>query len=390
MAQVRAAQNAPGLPGGPCRVNARSLADEQPWKITRFAARLAAPLRLGGRAVKGPDSACADGFLPDGAGQCSQLLGQSPAFLATLSQLGRIAASQAPLLVEGETGSGKELVARAVHYRGTRKDGPFVPVNCGALPDHLVEAELFGHERGAFTDAKTARRGLVAQANEGTLFLDEVDALSAKAQVAMLRFLQDQHFRPLGSTHELRTDVRVIAATNQPLGAMVQAGHFRCDLLYRLKILHLVLPPLRDRAGDAELLARQFVGALCEKYKLAPKQFDAATLRWVGGQAWPGNVRELENWVHRELLMADGPMIRAAPEAPAREAPVPGQALPGLQHFQQAKAEVLRAFERDYAMEAMRQAAGNVTQAARLAGQERRAFGKLVKKHGIDPKNLSA
>lgn len=289
------------------------------------------------------------------------------------------------MLIEGETGSGKELVARAVHYRGTRRAGPFVPVNCGALPDHLVEAELFGHERGAFTDAKTARRGLVVQANEGTLFLDEVNALSAKAQVTLLRFLQDQHFRPLGSSHELRTDVRVIAATNQLLSAMAQDGRFRCDLMYRLKILHLTLPPLRARTGDAELLARQFVDMLCEKYKLPRKQFDAATLAWIRGYSWPGNVRELENWVHRELLMADGPTICAAPQASINEQGTAGKS---LSSFQQAKAEVLRAFERDYALEAMRQTDGNVTQAARLAGKERRAFGKLVKKHGIDPKNL--
>lgn len=318
--------------------------------------------------------------------QCSGLLGTSPAFLATLSQLRRIATSQAPLLIEGETGSGKELVARAVHYRGARRAGPFVPVNCGALPDQLIEAELFGHERGAFTDAKIARRGLVAQANQGTLFLDEVDALSSKAQVTLLRFLQDQHFRPLGSAHELHTDVRVIAATNQPLNTLAQDGRFRCDLLYRLKILHLLLPPLRARTGDAELLALQFVGTLCEKYQLPRKQFDAATLAWVRGYTWPGNVRELENWVHRELLMAEGPTICAAPQPFLNEDAAAGKA---LSSFQEAKAEVLRAFERDYALKAMRQSGGNVTQAARLAGKDRRAFGKLVKKYGIDPKNLS-
>jgi two-component system response regulator GlrR len=324
------------------------------------------------------------GGLPDEGGG-SELLGASPAFLTTLSQLRRIASSEAPLLIEGETGSGKELVARAVHYRGPRKAGPFVPVNCGALPDHLVEAELFGHERGAFTDAKTARRGLVAQADKGTLFLDEVDTLSVKAQVTLLRFLQDQHFRPLGSSHELHCDVRVIAATNQSLGAMAQDGRFRCDLLYRLKILHLALPPLRTRTGDAELLARQFIGTLCEKYKLPRKQFDAATLAWVRGYAWPGNVRELENWVHRELLMAEGPTICAAPSASPLEEYTANKA---MSSFQQAKAAVLHAFEHDYAMEVMRQAGGNVTQAARLAGKERRAFGKLVKKHGIDPTNM--
>lgn len=319
-------------------------------------------------------------------GDCGELGGASPVFLATLAQIRRIASSEAPLLIEGETGSGKELVARAVHYWGIRKIGPFVPVNCGALPDHLLEAELFGHERGAFTDAKTARRGLVVQANGGTLFLDEVDALSAKAQVALLRFLQDQRFRPLGSSRELRTDVRVIAATNQALAPIAQDGRFRCDLLYRLKILHLVLPPLRARTGDAQLLALQFLATLCMKYKMPRKQFDAATLTWIGDYSWPGNVRELENWVHRELLMTDGQTIRTVPAAASDE---PARDRGVVSSFQHAKAEALWAFERDYALIVMRQAGGNVTQAARLAGKERRAFGKLIKKHGIDPQNLS-
>jgi two-component system response regulator GlrR len=316
--------------------------------------------------------------------ECSHLGGTSTAFLATLEQIRRIAASEAPLLIEGETGSGKDLAARAVHYWGKRKAGPFVPVNCGALPDHLLEAELFGHERGAFTDAKTARRGLVAQANGGTLFLDEVDALSIKAQVALLRFLQDQRFRPLGSSRELRTDVRVIAASNQVLAPIAHTGRFRSDLLYRLKILHLLLPPLRVRSGDAELLALQFMAHLCKKYGLPLKTFDASTLVWMRHYAWPGNVRELENWVHRELLMSDGHTICATPEAPDEQGPAPVV----LSSFQHAKAEAMRVFEYDYAMVVMRQAGGNVTRAAQLAGKERRAFGKLVKKHGIDPHKL--
>ena len=310
--------------------------------------------------------------------------GASPVFLATVAQIRRIASSEAPLLIEGETGSGKELAARAVHYWGIRKNGPFVPVNCGALPDQLLEAEMFGYERGAFTDAKTARRGLVVQADGGTLFLDEVDALSAKAQVALLRFLQDQRFRPLGSSRERSTDVRVIAASNQALAPTTQDGRFRCDLLYRLKILHLVLPPLRARTGDAQLLALQFVASLCAKYKMPRKQFDDRTLAWIGNYSWPGNVRELENWVHRELLMTDGQTIQAAPVSSDE----PGAAPCAAPSFRQAKAEALRAFERDYALVVMRQAGGNVTQAARLAGQERRAFGKLIKKHGIDPRKL--
>ena len=336
-----------------------------------------------------------------------ELVGASAVFMTTLAHIRRIAASEAPLLIEGETGTGKELAARAVHYWGVRSSGPFVPVNCGALPDHLLEAELFGHERGAFTDAKLARRGLVAEANGGTLFLDEVDALSAKAQIALLRFVQDQRYRPLGSSRELSCNVRLIAATNQPLADVVQQGRFRGDLMYRLKILQLVLPPLRERTGDALRLAQHFVGLLCLKYRLPLKGFDVTTIEWMSRHPWPGNVRELENWVHRELLMADGLTIgamlssgsgtadpttsagwaasaaSAASVASAAAAAAAAASAPHLGTFHDAKAEAMGQFERDYVCAALRQAGGNVTRAAQIAGKERRAFGKLIKKHGI-------
>ena len=308
------------------------------------------------------------------------IVGASPAFMAMLERLHRIARSDAPVLIEGETGCGKELAARSIHYCGLRRAGPFVPVNCGALPDHLLEAELFGHERGAFTDAKTARRGLVAEADGGTLFLDEIDALSAKAQITLLRFLQDQRYRPLGSGRELTTHVRVVAAGNQPLDEMARAGRFRPDLLYRLEILHLRLPPLRERMGDARLLAQHFNAVYSVKYRVPPRVLDAATLAWLDSQRWPGNVRELENWVQRELLMGEGPAPGALQPLSIRPVAQTG----GPADFRHAKAEAVRRFECDYVVQIMKQAAGNVTRAAHLAGKERRAFGKLLKKHGID------
>jgi two-component system, NtrC family, response regulator GlrR len=315
-----------------------------------------------------------------------EIIGASAIFQVMLAQLRRVAASEAPVLIEGETGSGKELAARAIHYHGVRRSGPFVPVNCGALPDHLLEAELFGHERGAFTDAKVAHRGLVAEANGGTLFLDEVDALSPKAQVALLRFLQDQRYRPLGSARELCTNVRLISATNLPLAEALLQGRFRSDLMYRLKILHLELPPLRERIGDAEQLAQHFVGILCAKYGMPVKAFDATTLAWMRQHSWPGNVRELENWVHRELLMTDSLSIHASPDETCGEPVVQKNLV--LANFQQAKADAVSQFERAYMVAALRQARGNVTHAAQIAGKERRAFGKLLKKHGIDRQAL--
>ena len=318
-----------------------------------------------------------------------QIIGNSPAHERMLAQLRRIAASEAPALIEGETGSGKEVAARAIHYGGARRAGPFVPVNCGALPDSLIESELFGVERGAFTDARRSRRGLVAEATGGTLFLDEVDALSAKAQVTLLRFLQDQWYRPVGTTREERTDVRLIAAANRPLDGLVQRELFRADLLYRLKVLTLCLPPLRERGDDALLLARHFIAQLAAKYRAPCKAIDAATRRWMCGYSWPGNVRELENWVHRQFLMCEGPSIcldihiDAAEARTLAEAPTAGDPPAATPAFHTAKAEAVRQFECDYLKRVLDQAQGNVSRAARLACKERRAFGKLMKKHGI-------
>jgi len=313
----------------------------------------------------------------------AQIVGASASHARMLAQLHRIAAAEAPALIEGETGSGKEVAARAIHYGGARRAGPFVPVNCGALPDSLIESELFGVERGAFTDARRSRRGLVAEAAGGTLFLDEVDALSAKAQVTLLRFLQDQWYRPLGTTREERTDVRLIAAANRPLDGLVRSEAFRSDLLYRLKVLTLVLPPLRERDGDIELLARHFIARFAVKYGAPVKRLAPATRQWLQNYGWPGNVRELENWVHRQFLMCDGPWLTHEAIEPDDPAPLPVAAAAATPAFQTAKAEAVRLFERDYLQRVLEQADGNVTRAARLACKERRAFGKLLKKHGI-------
>jgi len=316
----------------------------------------------------------------------AQLIGASPAHVAMLDQLCRIAASEAPTLIEGETGSGKELAARAIHYDGPRRNGPFVPVNCGALPDTLIESELFGVQRGAFTDARQSRRGLVAEAERGTLFLDEVDALSAKAQVTLLRFLEDQRYRPVGTAREQCTDVRLIAASNRPLDSLVARLAFRADLMYRLKILHLVLPPLRERGDDVERLAQHFIAGFAAKYGREPLPLHPLTRAWLGQYAWPGNIRELENWVHRQFLMCSGAAIVHAGVAPdASTAPSPSPDFPAAASacFADAKAEAVRRFERDYLRRVLDECGGNVTRAARRAGKERRAFGKLLKRHGI-------
>ena len=242
-------------------------------------------------------------------------VGQSPSFLSAVKLLARIGRFDIPALIVGETGTGKELAARAVHYESARRDQPFVPVNCGALSEALVENELFGHERGAYTDARHASPGLLSLAAGGSLFLDEIDALSPKAQVALLRFLQDQRYRPVGALQERQANVRVITATNQSLERLSREGLFRVDLLFRIKVMFVELPPLREREGDARLLAQHFLDECSSRYKSAPKRLHPSALAWIERYEWPGNVRELENFINREFLMTEGAELYARDES---------------------------------------------------------------------------
>lgn len=311
------------------------------------------------------------------------LVGESEPFLRLLRSTERIARhGTAAVLIHGETGTGKELIARTVHYLGERREYPFVPVNCGALPEALAENELFGHRAGAFTHAAREAVGLVRLSHEGTLFLDEVDSLPPKVQVALLRFLQDGRFRPLGAGREEHANVRIIAASNRPLQDAVAAGSFRADLFYRLNVLSLEIPPLRSRSGDAQLLAEHFLREYAVRYSMPCKPLNPATIAWFERYSWPGNVRELENLLQREFLLGDGAELGIAPPA------VPGMASRGVaadpdESYQAAKSRALEEFDRDYLQRVLRECGGNVTKAARLAGKERRAFGKLLKRYSI-------
>jgi DNA-binding NtrC family response regulator len=308
------------------------------------------------------------------------MIGRSLAFRIADALIGKIAAFDAPVLIEGETGTGKELAARAIHYRGARPARPFVPVNCGALPDALIENELFGHRRGAFTDARDDKPGLVELARGGTLFLDEVDALTPKAQVTLLRFLQDQQFRPLGGRREEQADVRVITASNRVLERQVEAGAFRLDLLYRLKLLHLTLPPLRERREDIPLLAEHFVAKGSARYAKPQLPIAGATLDWFQRYAWPGNIRELEHVVQRAFLLCDGPCIEVPPPAAVPAGPA-ARAAPAT--YRQAKRRAIEEFESRFLADLIEQAKGNVSAAARMSGTERRHLGRLLKKHNL-------
>jgi DNA-binding NtrC family response regulator len=325
----------------------------------------------------------------EGVGEFALLsmIGASPAFTETVRRMGRIAARDATVLIEGETGSGKEVAARAIHYLGARRGRPFIPVNCGAIPDSLIEAEFFGHGRGAFTDAREARAGLIAQAQGGTLFLDEIDSLTPKAQVSLLRFLQDQKYKPVGRDVELKADVRIIAATNKSLSELANSEGFRSDLYHRLRILYLCIPPLRDREGDAEMLAQHFLRHYVKKYDLPPKRFAPEALRWIRNHQWPGNIRELDNAVHREVVFSDDEVIgfeAFASEAESNQEPVESSGdYYATLGFHTAKAKAVADFERGYLARILQIANGNVSAAARIAEKERRSFGKLLKKHGI-------
>jgi DNA-binding NtrC family response regulator len=306
------------------------------------------------------------------------MLGRSPAFRVVEALIRKISAFDAPVLIEGETGTGKELAARAIHYGGARAGRRFVPVNCGALPDSLIENELFGHRRGAYTDAQHDRPGLVEVAHGGTLFLDEVDTLTPKGQVTLLRFLQDQHFRPVGGRREEQVDTRIIAASNRVLERQVAAGEFRLDLLYRLKLLHLTLPPLRDREGDPELLAEHFVSVGAARFNKPALPLDPAMVAWFAAYHWPGNVRELENLVLREFLLAEGDFISIA--APLTLAG--GRAEPSV-NYRQAKNRAINEFETRFLRNLMGRANGNISAAARISGTERRHLSRLLKKYGV-------
>jgi DNA-binding NtrC family response regulator len=315
------------------------------------------------------------------------LIGQSPAFRSVKQLLQRLANVDLAVLVRGETGTGKELAARALHYLGARCDFPFIPINCGAIPDMLVESELFGHVRGAFTDARDMQPGLVVQADKGTLFLDEVDALSTKAQIALLRFLQDGSFRPIGAKSSAQSNARVVAATNADLEERVQCGAFRRDLFFRLSVIPVHLPPLREREGDVKLLADAFLQALINQDAGGPRRIDAASLRRLERYAWPGNVRELANVIQRAFLLAEGDCLMLAPDAlgvSEDKRDVADIAEPFLAgSYSLARKQVIANFERGFVSRALAESGGNVSLAAKRVGKERRSFGRLLKKYGI-------
>jgi DNA-binding NtrC family response regulator len=327
---------------------------------------------------------------PDAGAGLGAILGDAPSIVALRQRIQRLMALErrsgqtAPVvLVVGETGAGKELVARALHLEGARACGPFVELNCAMLPEHLVEDQLFGHERGAFTDAREPRAGLIEAADGGTLFLDEIGDLGLAIQTKLLKFLEDRRVRRLGAVQERSVDLRVVAATHQPLEQLVRAGRFRADLYFRLRVVELQVPPLRERQEDILPLARAFLAESARRWRRPGLRLTAAAEAALAAHSWPGNVRELKNVVEQAAVLSTGEAIGPEELALSRLAEKVPPAEPDLGFRLPAEGMQIADLERDMLRQALDRSAWNVTAAARLLGLSRDTVRYRMQKHGL-------
>ncbi len=315
----------------------------------------------------------------------SDIIGTSKVMQEVYGMVSQVADSNTTVLIHGETGTGKELVARSIHLRSPRASGPLVQVNCAAMPDTLLESELFGHEKGAFTGALYKRRGRFEEANGGTIFLDEVGELSAAAQAKLLRVLQERQFQPLGSSRTIQVNVRIIAATNRNLEEDVSSGRFRADLYYRLNVFPIYLPPLRERGNDIIMLADHFIVKYSRDQGKAVKRISTSALDALLAYHWPGNVRELENCVERAVLLAQGDAIEGHNLPPSLQLNIRNES-------QRKESDKLCALvesqERALIVDTLKETLGNQSQAAKLLGTTKRIIQYKIHKLGIDPRRF--
>ena len=323
------------------------------------------------------------------ASATARLVCEDPALRSVLELVARAAPSPVPVLIEGESGSGKELIAREVHARGANPAGEFLAVNCAALPDTLLESELFGHRRGAFTGADRDYEGLFARAKGGTVFLDEIASMSPQFQGKLLRVLQEKLVRPLGAARDVQVDFRLVSASNRDLEKLVGEGAFREDLFYRIGVVRVRVPPLRERPRDLEPLALHFLArasATCLGAGATPPEFSDDALAALRAHAWPGNVRELENAVQRAVIVCAGPRIAAhhlglgERGSAAKSAPL---------DYEQAKQSAIQRFQREFLQRALESASGNVSRAAEQCGLTRAAFQRIMRELGIDRESFT-
>lgn len=317
------------------------------------------------------------------------IIGRSVALREVIELVRKAARSDANILVIGESGTGKELIARAIHANSPRSAAPFVPVDCASLPENLLESELFGHEKGAFTGAAAAKPGLMETANRGTLFLDEIGELPLGLQVKLLRALQERQIRRVGGTRQIDVDIRVVSATNRDVRTAVAEGKFREDLFYRIDVIDISLPPLRDRQGDIELLAMSFLKKYAGTGECILKGFEPEAMAALETYRWPGNVRELQNVVERACALADREIIaltdlpaHVRTLAPRAEQPPPAEVTTRLT-LKEAKDRWISQLEAAYVTEVLKREGGNVSQAARKAGVDRKTLHRLLHKHSI-------
>jgi len=311
----------------------------------------------------------------------NQIISRSSRMAEALAEARMVAQSDASVLLRGESGTGKELLAQAIHQAGTRASKPFIAVNCGAIPEALLESELFGHVKGAFTDAVVNHKGLFQAADGGTLLLDEIGDMPPALQVKLLRVLQERVVRPLGSSQSIPVDVRIISATHRDLDAAMAEGQFRADLYYRLNVVTLTLPPLSDRREDIPLLANHFLLKLAAKYDKRLSGFAPEALKALTTAAWPGNVRQLYNVVEQVCALSTTPLVPLALVQRALRSP-------SVQVLTFAEAK--QHFERDYLVGLLKLTDGNVADAARLADRNRTEFYRLMQKHGLTPGHFKA
>ena len=306
----------------------------------------------------------------------AEIITRSSAMEDLLAQARRVAASDASVCIFGQSGTGKELLARAIHRASARREAPFVAVNCGAIPEGLLESELFGHKKGSFTGAVSDRRGLFQAAQGGTLFLDEVGDMPLPLQVKLLRALEERKVRPVGSHESFDVDVRVISATHRKLEERIASGEFREDLYYRLNVVKLYIPALSERREDIPLLANHFLTRLAERYRRGQLSFSPEAMSLLVSAPWPGNVRQLLNAIEQAVALAPTEVI---PETLVRQALDAGDTT--LTPLDEAR----KAFERDYLVRILKITGGNVTKAARLAGRNRTEFYRLLERHSLEP-----
>jgi DNA-binding NtrC family response regulator len=314
-----------------------------------------------------------------------QIVGKSPAMGAVFALVRKAARSDANILIQGESGTGKELIARAIHAQSPRAAEVFVPLDCAALPDTLLESELFGHERGAFTGADRTKPGMIEVADRGTLFLDEIGELPQTLQAKLLRALQERQIRRVGATKFVNVDVRLVSATNRDITELVRKGQFRDDLFYRVNVITITLPPLRERAGDVALLTHHFLRRYGRNRDHPLDGLEPEALERLEAHTWPGNVRELQNVIERACALADGPMVRVR-DLPdhVRGRGRPAPAIPGTDRpLAEARAAWLQAFAHEYLTDLLRRHGGNISRAAKSAGVDRKTLHRLLAKHGI-------